>query len=255
MGTGPGQTGADGGLDVVLGGRRLSVEDLAYVNRMMTVALVLPNAAHEVNNALQVVSGLVEMLGAREDLPAPAQDKLRRIGTQVGRATTLMRELVAYTRRDHAAVSRVDAARVAEAALAMRRYHLSRDRVTVTTRTECDPPAWCRADGHYLQQALVNLILNAEQAVRGRPDPRVSLVVETTPDEVRILVEDNGAGLQGDAAARAGEPFFSTADTCALGLGVAVARALVARHGGRVVLTQAVPQGTQACVWLPRAGA
>lgn len=242
-------------LEVELGGRRLSVDELAYVNRMMTIGLVLPNAAHEVNNALQVVSGLVEMLGAREDLPAGAQDKLRRIGVQVGRATTLVRELVAYTRRDHAAVGRVDVARLAEAALAMRRYHLSRDRVTVVTKTTCDPPAWCHADGHYLQQAIVNLLLNAEQALKGRPEPQLSVVVESDAREVAVIVEDNGRGLQGEAAARAGEPFFSTSEACALGLGVTVARALAEMHGGALELAPTGPQGTRACLRMPRAGA
>jgi two-component system C4-dicarboxylate transport sensor histidine kinase DctB len=255
MGTGAGGRGAGHALEVELGGRRWSVDELAHVNRMMSIGLVLPNAAHEVNNALQVVSGLVEMLGAREDLPDAVQDKLRRIGVQVGRATTLVRELVTYTRRDHATVGRVDVARLAEAALAMRRYHLSRDRVTVVTRTACDPPAWCHADGHYLQQAIVNLILNAEQALRGRPEPRVSVVVEAGPDEVAVIVEDNGRGLQGEAAARAGEPFFSTGEACALGLGVTVARALAEMHGGRLELAPAGQQGTRACLCMPRAGA
>lgn len=240
-------------LRVELGGREFTLEDLAHVNRMMTVGLVLPNTAHEINNALQVVSGLVEMLGARDDLPAAAQEKLGRIAAQVGRATSLVRELVAFTRRDQATVGRVDVARVVEAALAMRRYHLSRDRVKVTASLACNPPALCHVDGHYLQQAVVNLILNGEEALRGRQDPRLIVAIEASPSEVAVVVEDNGAGLQGDAVVRAGEPFFSTAASRTLGLGLAVTRALAELQGGRLVLEQAAAQGTRASIRLPRA--
>lgn len=250
-----GRPSGRGPLVVELGGRRFGVEDLAHVNRMMTIGRVLPNAAHEINNALQVVSGLVEMLDARDDLPAQVHEKLGRVTAQVGRATSLVRDLVAYTRRDHAAVGRTDMARLVESALAMRRYHLSRDRVRVSTRVEGDAPAWCRVDAHYLQQALVNLILNAEQALRGRPDPHLSVVVEATPREVIVVVEDNGGGLQAEAATRAGEPFFSTADAQTLGLGLAVTHALAERFGGRLELEAVAGEGTRARLRLPRADA
>jgi two-component system C4-dicarboxylate transport sensor histidine kinase DctB len=253
MGGDVGVSASDRPLRVELGGREFTVEDLAHVNRMMTVGLVLPNAAHEINNALQVVSGLVEMLGARDDVPAAVHEKLGRIATQVARATGLVRELVAFARRDQAVVGRVDVARVVEAALAMRRYHLSRDRVKVTTSLAGDPPALCHVDGHYLQQAVVNLVLNAEQALQGRPDPQLHLAIEPGPGEVVVVVEDNGAGLRGDALARAGEPFFSTAASRTLGLGLAVTRAIAELHGGTLTLEPAPGRGTRACIRLPRA--
>ena len=246
---------AGGPLVVELGGRRFGVEDLAHVNRMMTIGSVLPNAAHEINNALQVVSGLVEMLDARDDLPPQVHEKLGRVAAQTGRATALVRDLLAYTRREQAAVARTDMVRLVQSTLSMRHYHLSRDRVRVSTRVDGDGPAWCRVDAHYLQQALVNLVLNAEQALRGRPDPRLTIAVEVGRGEVAVLVEDNGGGLQSDAAARAGEPFFSTADTRTLGLGLAVTRALAEMFGGRLELEALGTEGTRACLRLPRADA
>jgi two-component system C4-dicarboxylate transport sensor histidine kinase DctB len=241
---------ATGELAVELGGRRLGLDDLAHVNRMTALGLVLPNTAHEINNALQVVGGLLEMLSARSDLPPDVLDKLTRGSQQVARATGLMRELVAFARRERAAPVRADLSRIAEAALAMRRYHLSRDRVAVTTDLAPPAPVLCRVDPHYLQQALVNLLLNAEQALKGQPDPTLRVAVAAAPGGgATVLVEDNGCGL-GEAAGHAGEPFYSTLEAQALGLGVAVSRALVERQGGRLDLEPAGPRGTRARITL-----
>lgn len=245
---------AEAPLAVEIGGRRLSIRDLAHINRMTTIEQVLPNTAHEINNALQVVGGLAEMLSARPDLPDAAVEKLGRMVVQVNRATALVRELVAFTRREHASVCRLDVTRPVEAALSLRRYHLSRDRVKVSLAACCEPPPVCLVDGHYLQQALVNLLINAERALRGEPDPTLAVRVEPSGDAIAIAVEDNGRGLCEEAAARAGEPFFST-DAHTLGLGVAVARSLVEMQGGRLELEPHARRGTCARVILPRADA
>ncbi|MBL8142616.1 MAG: hypothetical protein JNM38_15965, partial [Acidobacteria bacterium] len=89
----------------------MSLDELAFLNRMTTTGMVLPNVAHELNNALQVVGGLVEMLSARGDLPADVLDKVGRIGAQAAKSAAMVRELVAFSRRDQAGVGLVDAVR------------------------------------------------------------------------------------------------------------------------------------------------
>ena len=114
------------------------------------------------------------------------------------------------------------------------------------------PPQPClsRLDGHYLQQVIINLIVNAEQALRGKDTPSLSVSVVPQGEQVAILVEDNGGGLCGEASARAGQPFFSTQSPEALGLGLAVSRALVERQGGTLTL-EAAERGTRVRVTLP----
>jgi len=251
MTEGGSRPGAAAGLTAELGGRSFATEDLAQLNRMSVVGLVLPNVAHEVNNALQVVCGLVEMVAARPDLPPEAVSKLGRIGAQAGRASSLIRELVAFSRRELAAVGVVDVRKVADAALALRRYHLSRDRVSVVVETPADGGCLVRADAHYLQQVLVNLIVNAEQALRGREAPALRLAVRELASSVDVLVEDNAGGMDSEVSRRAGDLFFSTRESPALGLGLAVSGALTAAQGGRLTV-EPVPGGTRARVSLPR---
>lgn len=234
-----------------LGGRAFTVEDLAQLNRMSVIGLVLPNVAHEVNNALQVVSGVVEMLAARPDLPPDVVDKLGRIGMQAGRASSLIRELVAFSRRDHANIGVVDVRKIVEAAVTLRRYHLTRDRVNVVVDMPQDAACLARLDGHYLQQVVVNLVINAEQAVHGRPGPALTVRVAASVSTVELFIEDNGGGLAGEAQQRAGDSFFSTRQSPALGLGLAVSSALVEAQGGRLTV-EATQEGTRARVSLPR---
>jgi two-component system C4-dicarboxylate transport sensor histidine kinase DctB len=246
------ETKTVGAFTVELGGRALGLDDLAHVNRMTTIGAVLPNVAHEVNNALQIIGGLAEMLCARADLAPDVVDKLARVSAQSARATGLVRDLVAFARRERASVALADVSRVAETALALRRYHLSRDRVAVTLDGAAGQNALCRLDAHYLQQVLVNLLLNAEQAVRGQPQPAIRVAVTIEGERVAVAVEDNGRGL-GDGIRRAGEPFYTTAERHALGLGVAVSRALVEAAGGTLELQPIAGGGTRALIRLARA--
>jgi len=236
----PGGTAPVAPMVVEVGQRRFELDALAQFNRMNVLGLVLPNVAHEVNNALQVVSGLVEMVSSRPELPQDVSEKLGRMGAQAGRASGLIRELVAFARRDHAGTTTVDVRRIVDAALAMRRYHLARDRVAITVDLP-EQPCLARLDGHYLQQVLINVIVNAEQALHGQPGPTLAIHVAVDGPWVEILVEDNGVGLSKEVHARAGEPFFSASSAHALGLGLAVSKALVEREGGTLSLA---PAGT-----------
>src|SRR5581483_4725035 len=88
-------------------GRPLDVDDLVYINRMTTVGHVLPSVAHELNNSLQVIGGLVELLTMRAELGRDIHDKVQKIGQQAAKSAGMLREFVAFARRDDA-VTRVD---------------------------------------------------------------------------------------------------------------------------------------------------
>lgn len=248
----PGGVAPDAPMVVEVGQRRFELDALAQLNRMNVLGLVLPNVAHEVNNALQVVSGLVEMVSSRPELPQDVSEKLGRMGAQAGRASGLIRDLVAFARRDQAGTATVDIRRTVDAALAMRRYHLARDRVAITVDFP-EQPCLARLDGHYLQQVLINVIVNAEQALHGQPGPTLAIRVAVEEGWVVILVEDNGVGLSREAHARVGEPFFSTSSSQALGLGLAVSKALVEREGGTLALAP-TDAGTRVRIAVPASG-
>ncbi|MFN8062184.1 MAG: ATP-binding protein [Vicinamibacterales bacterium] len=232
--------------------RRLDADDLAYVNRMTTLGQVVPNAAHEINNALQIVGGLVELVSSK-DLPPDVKDKLAKIGGQTARAVEIVHHVVAYIRREGAGAGRTDVRRAAEGALTLRRYHLSRAGVHVHVTATGDGPFVVAADAHSTQQIVLNLIVNAEQALTGREAGELRVNVARTGSAVALSVTDNGRGMSPAVAGRAFDAFYTTHREHA-GLGLTVVRALAQRFEGAVRLTSEPGQGTIVTVELPAAG-
>jgi signal transduction histidine kinase len=235
---------------VELGGRRLTLDDLAYLNRVTTVGQVLPNVAHELNNALQVVGGLVEMLATRVDLPPDVHEKLGRIAAQAGRATGMIRDLVVFARRDDGGVRVVDLAKMVDAALGLRRYHLSRARVAVTVRGADSGALLARVDAHYVLQVLLNLLINAEHSMAGRDGAHIEIDLAFAGEGVSVTVADNGPGFAPGVKERALDPFFTTKGIAA-GLGLTVAERLMRAQGGCLMLAGRADGGTAATLTLP----
>ena len=231
------------------GERPLQLEDLVYINRMCTVGHVLPAVAHELNNALQVIGGLVELLGMKGELPADVRDKVQKIGAQSNRSAGMMREFVSYARRDETS-TRIDVQRAIDQALAMRRYHLSRARIDVVVDAPHDPLT-IRADSQSVLQVLLNLIINAEEALHGMPQGQRELrfVVTSDGESVACTVRDSGPGFINSARDHAPRPFYSTKTQGAAGLGLTVAEALVALDKGVLRLIDG-PGGCVEVRWL-----
>ena len=171
---------------------------------MTTTGMVLPSVAHEVNNSLQVIAGMVEILGLRGQLPPEVSDKVQKIAVQATKAAGHLRELVAFARRDGVS-PKVELKAAVERAISLRRYYLTRGRVVVTIDAPADESLVVRADSQHVVQVLVNLVINAEESV-AKHDVRTIRVRGVAarrggPRRVRRL----GAGLRrGDRTARRG---------------------------------------------------
>ncbi|BCS33549.1 hypothetical protein TBR22_A27760 [Luteitalea sp. TBR-22] len=215
--------------------RDLGAGDLVFANRLITLELVLPNVTHEINNALQVIGGLGEILATRPGISDDVAQKLQRIHGQSVRCSGLLRELLGYARRDEASPV-TDVARSLDRALNLRRYHLARARVTVHVEPLSDGTHLARMDSQHFEQVVVNLVLNAEQALMGRPDPVIRLTYGRDGGQLVLQVSDNGPGID---QAREGDyfaPFMTTRDG-AVGLGLTASRALANAAGGALRFT------------------
>jgi two-component system C4-dicarboxylate transport sensor histidine kinase DctB len=216
--------------------RSFSTADLAFINRMTTTGIVLPSVAHEVNNSLQVIAGMVEILGLRGQLPPEAADKVQKIAVQATKAAGHLRELVAFARRDGVS-TKIELRAATERAMSLRRYYLSRGRVTVTIDAPGDEPFLARADSQYVIQVLVNLLVNAEESVAKQDVRTVRVRLWREGGRVHAEMVDSGAGFEGETGDRVAEPFVTSKTTGAAGLGLAVAKRLVEADGGTLVVS------------------
>lgn len=212
--------------------RDLGAGDVVFANRLITLELVLPNVTHEINNALQVIGGLGEIIATRPGLADDVAQKLQRIHGQAMRCSSLLRELLNYARRDEASPT-TDVARSIERALNLRRYHLARARVTVHVEPTSEGSASARMDSQFFEQVLVNLVLNAEQAMAGRPDPVARIAYGREGDTLVLTVADSGPGIELAREEEYFQPYMTTRQG-AIGLGLTAARALVHASGGRL---------------------
>ncbi|HET7539919.1 MAG TPA: ATP-binding protein, partial [Polyangiaceae bacterium] len=121
---------------------------------------------------------------------------------------------------------------------------------------QCDAPAapcFVLARRAELQQVVVNLCINARDALVGRPSPRLELAVSAGPEQILVTVTDNGAGMPPEVLRRLGEPFFSTKPPGrGTGLGLATAYGIVAEFSGSIRCSSAAGQGTRFELRLPR---
>ena len=215
--------------------RSFSTADLAYINRMTTTGVVLPSVAHEVNNSLQVIAGMVEILGLRGQLPPEAADKVQKIAVQATKAAGHLRELVAFSRRD-GVTNKIDLKAAMERAASLRRYYLSRGRVTVDIDAPADESLLVKADSQHVVQVLVNLLVNAEESVAKVDVRTVRVRLWRHGGQVHAEMADSGPGFAPAMEAKAGEPFITSKTNGAAGLGLAVARRLVDADGGSLAI-------------------
>jgi signal transduction histidine kinase len=215
----------------------LSGETLARINRFVLVTSSVRGTVHTVNNLLQTIGGQAELLGQRDDLPEDVLTRVERISAQTVRAAELMRELSSLGREAPGAPDRTDVRRAIDRAYNLRQYDMGRAQIAVAFPGEPGGSCTAAIDAQALMLVVLNLLLNAEQALAERPGARVEVSVQKQDGAVVVTVRDNGPGIPPEHRDRVFEPFFTTGRPGAtLGLGLTVARLLAAEHGGRLVL-------------------
>ena len=210
-------------------------QQLLQAEKMAALGQTMSGVAHELNNPLGAILALAERLrlqGARTPLAAG----LATLHKEAERAARIARQLLTFASKRHTTRLMVPVNEVVAETVRLREADLQRAGIRVTSSLAPDLPD-VFADPHQLQQVVLNLLINAEHAlVRAEEGGHVHLrtTAEST-DSVRIEVRDNGPGMSAEVQGRIFDPFFTTKDVGeGTGLGLAVAQAIVAEHGGHI---------------------
>ena len=232
---------------------------LLQSEKLSAIGQLVAGVAHELNNPLTSVIGYAQLLEEELDTPSGIRsgpelaEDLRRIAQESERAAKIVRNLLAFARRQAAERAPQDVADLFSRVMALRAYELRLNGIELVTEFEPSLPQVV-ADGSQLQQALLNLVLNAEQAMRGRQVKRlhVGARFDESAAAVELIVKDTGHGIDRANLSRIFDPFFTTRDVGeGTGLGLSICYGIVRDHGGQITVESVVKTGTTFSVLLP----
>jgi signal transduction histidine kinase len=230
---------------------------LLQAEKMAALGQTISGVAHELNNPLATILSWAERLSDRRPLDDAVKRGLDTILSEADRAARIVRNLLTFARKRQTTRAMVDINQIVRETLALRAYEQRVSNITVIDALASGLPQ-VFADGHQLQQVLLNLIINAEQAMLST-NGRGVLVARTwydaDQDSVVLEINDDGPGIPETVQPKIFDPFFTTKEVGqGTGLGLTVAYAIVEEHGGRLRLESRPNAGASFFVELPTSG-
>jgi signal transduction histidine kinase/ActR/RegA family two-component response regulator len=230
---------------------------LVEAEKMASLGRFVANIAHEINNPLTTVLGYAELLTA-SPLDEESREMLARLHGGAERVRAIVQGLQIFARQQHSGQGAVDLNLLIDQTLKLKQIDFAHSEILA----ECDlapdlPKIWL--DGGQISQVLLNLLVNAQYALRERLPPRrlviTSRFARLTPSgtpQIVITVSDNGLGIPPEISGRIFEPFFTTKPVGeGTGLGLSICYGIVTQLGGRIVASQTPGGGATFTVELP----
>jgi PAS domain S-box-containing protein len=211
-------------------------ERLAQSAKLASLGQFVAGIAHEMNNPLQGVLGHLELLIDMTEAAKPVRRELKQIYQEGERAAKIVHNLLVFTGSHRMDRQRVPLDRIVSRTLASCAMQMRRDGIEVERDKGARLPP-VSADAALLQQALLNILINAEHAMRGAATKRIRVTTSRgrTPDTVALTIHDSGPGIAEDVLPRIFDPFFTTKDVGqGTGLGLAITYGIVHEHGGTI---------------------
>ena len=227
---------------------------LLQTEKMAALGQLVSGIAHELNNPLTSIMGYAQLLLGR-GAPEAHSGEVKMIFDEAERARRLVKNLLFFARKAEPERMRVDINEIVERTVALRGYELKIENIAVSADLAPDLPATL-ADPFQLQQVVLNLLVNAEQAIlEGRGQGRIEIRTrKISPARLTIEVSDDGPGIPPEIASRIFDPFFTTkAPGVGTGLGLSIVYGIVEQHGGEVAFEN-LRGGVKFTVELPIVG-
>jgi signal transduction histidine kinase len=229
---------------------------LLQAEKLAALGQTMSGVAHELNNPLATILACAERLTDRRLDDATRRD-LGAIHNAAERAARIVRNLQMFVRKRHTTRTTVDLNQVVRETLALRAYEQRAANVTINEDLAPGlPPVF--VDPHQIQQIVLNLAINAEQAMleaNGRGTLLLRSWHEADRGAVLLEVRDDGPGVPEEMQGRVFDPFFTTKSVGkGTGLGLTVAYAIAQEHGGRISVSSPTTGGASFVLELPTGG-
>ncbi len=234
---------------------RESREEIEHLHRtqmsraehLATLGELATGLAHEIRNPLAGIAGVIEIVG--RDLPAssPARAVVKDVRLEIGRISRTLTDLLETARPRHPEVRRSNLNTTVEHAVMLARQQVLSRPIQIELQKDADLPE-VEHDSDQIHQVLLNLLLNAVQAIERTGTVRVE--IGSRENCASVVVSDNGRGISPQNLPNIFRPFYTTKGD-GTGLGLSLAHRIVEDHHGRVEVSSIVGKGSQFTVLLP----
>jgi len=236
-------------------------QKLLQADRLASLGQLSASVAHEINNPIAAVlnlSMLLQRILKDDGIPRGREAEFRKylgqIVSETSRVGRIVSDLLAFSRRSKPQRASADINKLIQTTVSLVDHKLKLSNAKVELELQPDLPAvFC--DASQIQQVILNLVLNAAEALHGREDGRVVVRTRVAAEgaAVELEVEDNGEGIAPENLGKIFDPFFTTKpEGKGVGLGLAVLYGIVKDHDGEVDVSSTVGKGTRFLVTLPR---
>ena len=246
---------------VVISGRDVTElkrleEQLIQAEKLAAMGQMLAGVAHELNNPLTAILGVTELIKERKDLEQPLQRQLDLTHRQARRAARIVQNLLEFSRPAAPQKKPVDLNAVIERTLQLHEHSLRRNNIEVDFHARAGIPEVI-GDANQLIQVFLNLVSNAEHAIREiRDSGRIQIGLASSGRRVSVTVQDDGIGVKAEAIPRIFDPFYTTKRPGGgTGLGLSICMSILREHGGAIEAEPLPAGGSAFTVYLPVAGA
>ncbi len=228
--------------------RRALDRHVEQTQRLEMLGVLAGGIAHDFNNLLVPILGQAELAALKLDPESELHQRVETIRTAAEKASDLVAQLILYAGGQPSKVARVD---LAEETAEMLKLASASFKPNVQVQTDLAPGTMVNADSAQLRQIIMNLLINAAEAIGDNPG-LIEVAVGRAVDGVMLKVRDNGCGMDEETRQRVFEPFFTTKFT-GRGLGLSAVLGIVRAHQGELLLESHPGEGTCFELHLPAA--
>ena len=229
-------------------------EQLAQAQKLTALGELVSTTTHEFNNVLMTIINYAKM-GLRHKDAATRDKSFDKILSAGNRAAKITKSILGLARNRSAGLEPTDLSSVIEDSLVLLERELTKYRIRVERQYAAVPAAM--ANGNQIQQVLLNLLINARQAMPNGGQVTVKLAFDPATQMVELTIRDTGCGIEPDKLRRIFDPFFTTksgpdaSGKGGTGLGLSMCRNIIEAHQGRIRVDSTVGRGTAFTLRIP----